>query len=245
MNRATFYKESQGEGSHLSPAYNQDVLRELLALVSPTKVTTVVDLGSGSGSNIDTLHRAFPKARLITMDLSRSALAEGRSSRPAVAPAQSDAAAIPLATGSVDLIVCTEVLEHVENMASVISEINRVLSPSGNVVISSPNYLNPMGLRKWIKDRQLGDSFWDPWGGHPGFERLMLPSTMRRAIDEWFKVEQIRGAGYLMGWIPLGYRRIGIRNDRYPMMWMGRMPGLRNLAINRYLLLKRRSRGSY
>src|ERR1019366_430796 len=126
-------------------------------------------------------------------------------------------------------------------MGTVFREISRVLRPGTFAVISSPNYLNPMGIRKWINDRRLGDSYWDPWGGHPGFERLMLPSSMRKALDPYFEIEKVLGAGYLMGWIPLGYRRIGRANDLYPLRWIGRRPLLRDLAMNRYLLIRRKT----
>jgi SAM-dependent methyltransferase len=237
--RSNFYQQESDEGSHLSPAYNQAVLQELLTPLNANDIRTVADLGSGAGLNLQTLRRQFVDAHIFTIDLSRSALIVGRKGSIAVSPAQADAAAIPLASESIDLVVCTEVLEHVDKMSPVFDEIRRVLRRNGLAVISSPNYLNAMGLRKWINDRRLGDSYWDPWGGHPGFERLMLPSRMNRALEPHFRVVAVRGAGFLMGWIPLGYRRIGNTNDRFPMLWLGRLPVMRDVAMNRYLLLRR------
>jgi SAM-dependent methyltransferase len=237
--RTRFYRQESDPGSHLSPAYNQDVLRDLLSRIDPKDIRQIADLGSGSGSNLSTLG-AFRKAKIITLDINGPALANGRNMAPNVMPAVSDAAAIPVASGSVDLVVCTEVLEHVADMEGVFREMSRILAPNGFAAISSPNYLNPMGVRKWWNDRRLGDSFWDPWGGHPGFERLMTPSKVQKSLDQHFKVIMVRGAGYLMGWIPLGYRRIGGVNDRFPLRSLGRLPIMRSIAINRYLLLKPR-----
>jgi SAM-dependent methyltransferase len=239
--RSNFYLQQSDEGSQLSPAYNQAVLLELLGGISGDRVNKVGDLGSGAGCNIGTLRAFFPDAKIITLDLNWSALAQGRQLPGNVIPAQSDAAAIPLAAGSLGLVVCTEVLEHVAQMEPVFREISRVLRPNAWAVISSPNYLNPMGVRKWVNDRRLGESYWDPWGGHPGFERLMLPAEMKRALDPCFEIKRVLGAGYLMGWIPLGYRRIGGINDRHPLQWVGRLPLLRHVAMNRYLLLKKKA----
>jgi SAM-dependent methyltransferase len=238
--RSNFYRQESDEGSHLSPAYNQAVLVELLSRIRNTRVRRIADLGSGAGLNVPTLRTLFRDAQIITMDLSWSALAIGRRTLDAVSPAQSDASAIPLASGSLDLIVCTEVLEHVGEMSAVVAEMHRVLHKTGVAVISSPNYLNPMGVRKWLNDRRLGDSFWDPWGGHPGFERLMHPRLVNRALSPYFTLDTVRGAGFMMGWIPLGYRRIGNINDRYPLRWLGRLPLVRQVAINRYLLLRKK-----
>ena len=43
-----------------------------------------------------------------------------------------------------------------------------------------------------------------------------------------------------MAWVPLGYRRIGALNDRHPFIGLGRLPLLRDLAINRYVLPRQR-----
>jgi SAM-dependent methyltransferase len=139
-----------------------------------------------------------------------------------------------------DLVLCTEVLEHVADLQAAVCELARILAPAGHAVLSSPNYLNPMGLRKRHKDKRLGAEFWDPWGGHEGYERLMLPSLVNRAVRPWFEILEVRGAGYLMAWTALGYRRVGKKNDRYPMLLLGRVPGIRHLAMNRYLLLRRK-----
>lgn len=236
--RTRYYQEEANSGSYLSPDYNQAVIRELLTLVPAGQTQRVGDLGSGAGSNLATLRSAFPKATIVTLDLSLVALQTGRAAFDRALPTQADACAIPLASGCLDLIVCTEVLEHVENMDPVFREIRRVLNPAGRVVISSPNYLNPMGLRKWFNDKRQGDSFWDPWGGHQGFERLMLPSSMKQALAPYFQIETVRGAGYVMGWLPLSYSRVGALSDQYPCRWMGRLPIIKHTAMNRYLLLK-------
>ena len=49
-----------------------------------------------------------------------------------------DGAAIPLATASVDSVLCTEVLEHVPDPDAVVREIARVLKPGGVVVCTAP-----------------------------------------------------------------------------------------------------------
>jgi SAM-dependent methyltransferase len=44
----------------------------------------------------------------------------------------------PLETASFDAIVCTQVLEHVENLVQVLSEMHRVLKPGGTLLASVP-----------------------------------------------------------------------------------------------------------
>ena len=45
---------------------------------------------------------------------------------------------LPFASNSFDAIVCTEVLEHVENIDTVINELYRVLKPRGRMIITTP-----------------------------------------------------------------------------------------------------------
>ena len=47
---------------------------------------------------------------------------------------------LPFADHCFDLVVCSEVLEHIPNHASAIKELNRVLKPGKHLVISVPRY---------------------------------------------------------------------------------------------------------
>jgi SAM-dependent methyltransferase len=51
---------------------------------------------------------------------------------------QADAACLPFGDASIDKIICSEVLEHIENYQDVLREINRVLKPNGMLVVSVP-----------------------------------------------------------------------------------------------------------
>lgn len=49
---------------------------------------------------------------------------------------------LPFPDKSFDLVTCTEVIEHLEHYRSTLRDINRVLKPGGNLVITTPNILN-------------------------------------------------------------------------------------------------------
>lgn len=51
---------------------------------------------------------------------------------------QTDATKLPFADNSFDKIICSEVLEHIENYTGVLQEIKRVLKPNGVLAISVP-----------------------------------------------------------------------------------------------------------
>jgi SAM-dependent methyltransferase len=99
----------------------------------------VLDAGCGTGYGSAILATAGP-ASLISVDaaetaveLTRAALGEGGDVRVA------DVRELPLPDGAVDLVVCFEVIEHLERRAEAIREFARVLAPDGTLLISSPN----------------------------------------------------------------------------------------------------------
>lgn len=49
---------------------------------------------------------------------------------------------LPFPDSSCDYILLMEVVEHLRNPYSVLSEINRILKPDGRIIISTPNILN-------------------------------------------------------------------------------------------------------
>jgi SAM-dependent methyltransferase len=50
----------------------------------------------------------------------------------------SDAAFLPIASNRADLVLCTEVLEHLPEPAHALAEMNRVLVPSGFLIVTVP-----------------------------------------------------------------------------------------------------------
>jgi len=104
-------------------------------------------------------------------------------------------------------VVCTEVLEHVADLNGAVAELARIVRQNGYVAISSPNYLNPMGVRKWWKDRSWAIRIGIP-GWSSGIRTPDVTGDVRSAVAPLLTTEATLGAGYLMGWIPLGFRRI-------------------------------------
>lgn len=67
---------------------------------------------------------------------------------------ESEIGELPFASGSIDLVTCSWVLEHLQNPDQVFSEIARVLRPGGQVMFITPNALNyNVWLRRLIPNR--------------------------------------------------------------------------------------------
>jgi ubiquinone/menaquinone biosynthesis C-methylase UbiE len=63
------------------------------------------------------------------------------------------AAAIPLAAGSQDVVVCIGVLEYVPDPSAVLASIRRVLRPGGHLIVSFPNRQSAFRLLSRLESR--------------------------------------------------------------------------------------------
>ena len=94
----------------------------------------VVDLGSATGTATRSLSRLFGRARVVPVDLSRTMLLAARkkqgwlSKRTAV---QADAARLPFADGSVDVVFSNLMLPWIDDPRRAFSEVARVLRKGG------------------------------------------------------------------------------------------------------------------
>ena len=78
----------------------------------------------------------------------------------------SDILSIPLPDGSVDAIMCTEVLEHVPDPLGAIKEFNRLIKPGGYLLLTAPfaslthfaPYHFASGLSKYFYEKHLPDN---------------------------------------------------------------------------------------
>jgi SAM-dependent methyltransferase len=84
--------------------------------------------------------------------------------------------AVPLRRRSADLVLCTEVVEHVPDPARALAELARVLRPEGLAVVTTP-FLYPLHEEPW------------------DFQRLTRYQLARLAAAAGFTVEHLSTAG--------------------------------------------------
>ncbi|MDG4822452.1 methyltransferase domain-containing protein [Asanoa sp. WMMD1127] len=102
---------------------------------APSPGALLVDVGCGAG--LLAPHLKDRGYHHVGVDLVPSALEQAASH--GVTPVNGDAAAIPLATGSADVVVAGEILEHVPDLAATVAELCRVLRPGGLLVLDTLN----------------------------------------------------------------------------------------------------------
>ena len=98
----------------------------------------VLDAGSGSGYGTGILARAATE--VVGVDVDAEAVLDAQAVAPDNADiVAGDLTALPFADGAFEVCVCFETIEHVDDQATALDELRRVLAPGGLLIISSPN----------------------------------------------------------------------------------------------------------
>ena len=140
-----FYPETVPPWDHR--AYRDAVL----AVLQPKHV--VLDLGAGAGLLAETNFRGRA-ARVCGVDPDPRIVENPYLDEAKVAYAEN----LPYPDNTFDVVVCCNVLEHLERPESVFREVHRVLKPSGRFIVKTPNrwHYVPLGAActpHWFHER--------------------------------------------------------------------------------------------
>lgn len=89
----------------------------------------IVDIGAGNYSIV----REIPSKQNISLDIRLEA-------RPDIVCNLRDS--IPVRSGGADIVVAGEIIEHIAESRKFLREIRRILSPNGELILSTPNILS-------------------------------------------------------------------------------------------------------
>jgi SAM-dependent methyltransferase len=149
--------------------------RRALLLAEARPGERVLDLGCGAGRFVAALRDAG--AEPVGVELAEAALERARRNVPGadlrlLAPDGN----IPLDHGEVDLVWCSEVLEHVPDTGALLTDARRVLKRGGRLLVTVPDH----GLlRRTLIALLRHDAHYDPLGQHVRFyTRRSLARTL-------------------------------------------------------------------
>src|SRR3954454_8221167 len=150
-----------------------------------------LDLGCGAGRFLGALGESG--ADRVGVELAEGALERARRNVPgAELHLLGPDGEIPLEDASVDLVWCSEVLEHVPDTAGLLSEARRVLRTGGRLLVTTPSHDLP---RRLLSALARFDGHFDPLGQHV---RFYSRRSLARVLDAFaFEAVEIEGMGGL------------------------------------------------
>lgn len=131
------YYQRSIETNFLQRMWHTKKLKMIIKLMGEEKnmPKNVLDVGSASGWFLSELALRYPKASYTGVDVYKKAIDYGKKRYKNLKLICADAHSLPFSNESFDLVICTEVLEHVKNPEKVLREIKRVLSKDGIAIL--------------------------------------------------------------------------------------------------------------
>ena len=150
----------------------------------------VLDLGCGAGRFVEALRGAG--ADPVGVELAEAALERARRNVPGadlrlLAPEGS----LPLGHREVDLVWCSEVLEHVPDTVAFLTEVRRVLRRDGRLLVTVPDHGR---LKRTLLALAHYDAHYDPLGQHVRFyTRRSLSRALHATGFEAVRLDALGG----------------------------------------------------
>jgi ubiquinone/menaquinone biosynthesis C-methylase UbiE len=177
------------------------VRRDFLARAGIAAGERAIDLGCGAGDF--TAQLAAAGADVVGADVAEAALARARTAHPEIAFALVPVdGPLPFADNEFSVVWASEVIEHVADTARWLSEVRRVLTPGGRLLLTTPahgrlavalwgieRYSDPVGdhlhlytrrsLHGLLADFDFSEIEVRARGGVPALRRILLASAVR------------------------------------------------------------------
>lgn len=213
------YYEAYWSPGGMASGVHQGTYPELLQLLSAhvTPTSRCLDVGCGDGQTSGLWLREHAGSYIgvdIAPNIVEQARALGLDARVI-----EDAATLPFADHMFDVVICTEVLEHLFNPLQAAGEIRRVLQPGGVLIATVPN----VAYWRWRLDLLINQ-----WG--PSNDERAAQQPWEDPHIRFFNISSLQRMLEIAGFRP-------VRVGGHFGLFLGHLPGLR--YARRYLLRTR------
>ncbi|MFI5042730.1 MAG: class I SAM-dependent methyltransferase [Acidimicrobiales bacterium] len=182
---APIYDLSYRDEFWASRAYEDMCDRIAIRALLPDSGAHLLDLGAGFGRLVDE-YGHFERVTLVDASPSMIEAARERVGvNPRVSVVLADATALPIETGSIDVVVSVRLMVHLGHPEAVFAEVARVLRPGGLFIVEFPNRRHLLARLRYLARRQS----WSPSGpepheyreGHFSHQPVTVVRALRRA----------------------------------------------------------------
>jgi SAM-dependent methyltransferase len=153
------------------------------AIVRPLEAESLLDAGCGEGETLARLGQDLPR-RVAAVDVDPAA-AEFTAARIPMADVRTGSIGeLPYPDDSFDLVLCLEVLEHVEDPAAALADLARVARR--DLIVSVPD-------EPWFRLGSLARGrYVRTLGNHPEHLNHLTPRSLRRLLSTQLEVVSLR-----------------------------------------------------
>lgn len=177
MDIATYAVEAEVERTHWWFAGRRKMLGRLISALGIGRDARILDIGTSTGTNLRML-KELGFTRYEGLDASDDAV-RWCDSKGLGKVTKGDVCDMPFPDSSFDLVLATDIIEHVDDDRRALEEIRRVLKPGAPVIITVPAFSSLWGLQDVVahhKRRYRG----------PQVEALIAGAGLRRESAFYF-----------------------------------------------------------
>src|SRR5258708_26302323 len=144
----------------------------------------ILDVGCGDGLAIGVAARRNLAHRFVGLDWSAASLTRAAERGLTLLRAELDTG-LPVTSGSVDVVIMSEVIEHLVDTGAAIEDAHRVLKPGGSLLLSTPNLaawynrgLLALGIQPVFSEVSLRSVFGRPGSQVAGHLHMFTPRPL-------------------------------------------------------------------
>lgn len=135
MKTTVYAIEAQVRDTHWWFAGRRRLFARILHALGPLPSWRVLEVGVGTGANIEVLQRLGTKP-VFGSDIA----IESEVAATGVIFTRADATRLPFRSSSIDLLVAADVIEHLDDDLAALREFARVLRPGGHLLLTVPAF---------------------------------------------------------------------------------------------------------
>lgn len=184
----------------------------------------LLDLGCGAG---DTANEYFAKAKEVYgVEIKKDAIEKGKVKFPKIKFFLANDEKQPFKNDFFDVVVMTDIFEHVRNETVMIEEVHRILKKNGYLIFSVPHkglfgWIDPFNLKftfpklyKWWKAEKYNPAVYkiDEWHRHYSLNDL------KQFFEGKFEIEKVHRGGLLI----------------YPLTWL-----FNDMMLHKFSILRK------
>jgi len=139
MDPSAYREMAETEGRHWWFTARREILSSLIDRLELPREARIVEIGCGTGGNLEMLSAFGKVSAMETDDGARAVAAEKTGGRFDLRPGRCPRE-IPFAARSFDLVCLLDVLEHIEEDLATLQAVGALLAPGGHAVITVPAY---------------------------------------------------------------------------------------------------------
>ena len=149
------------------------------------RIRRVLEVGAGEGFSTERLRAMLPPAvHYEASELLPEQVIAARARNPGIPVREESVYALQRETASFDLVICLEVLEHLEDPETALAELTRV--SAGLVLVSVPR--EPL----WCALNMARGKYWRHLGNTPGHIQHWSSGGLRRLVNRHAEVVALR-----------------------------------------------------